>query len=263
MAETSCGRFLLDRVPAGIQPKAFFANYRLDENSTNALRLASLDDARRYTYNAATSLLAAFNALRSTEFAWAVTKLYYSAFYSGRAGLCRVNHVIFHAPILGSSGFTQFELAVAKGNVPKVVDKPPSTHKLVAKRFSETGHPSFMSSLEIDGKPPLNWLMENREYWQYRAARFPDPDCPDLFVHFEQKKANRLLEEYYTDSSGIFISDPEHAMIALPFRLVAWCLEQDALTSHGVVSNTDRDYLRKRCHMGQFTLSRIKQLLGT
>lgn len=261
MAESCCGSFLLQRIPSGIQPKAFFKSYTLDTSSALTLQQAALDDARRYTYNAAASLLSAFNALRYNEFAWAVTKFYYSAFYAGRAGLCRTNHVIFHAPILGSSGFTQFELAAIAGSTPKIVDKPPSTHKLVAKRFGEAGHPHFMSSLEIDGLDPLNWLMGNREYWQYRASRFPDPDSPDLFSHFETKRANRLLEEYHNDISGVYLSDPEHAMIALPFRLVTWCLQQDSLTSQGTISCDDQNYLKRKCQLGQYTLSRIKNLL--
>ena len=261
MAESACGTFLLQRVPTGIQPKAFFKTFTLDATAAATLQQAAQEDARRYTYNAAASLLGALHSLRQNESAWAVTKLYYSAFYAGRAGLCRANHLIFHAPILGSSGFTQFEISAAAGKIAQIVDKPPSTHKLVAKRFGTFGHPQFMTSLEVGGTEAFDWLMGNREYWQYRASRFPDPDHPDLFTHFELKKANRLIEEYYNDSIGVFLSDPEHAMIAIPFRLVAWCLQQSPLNSQGTITDDDLDYLRRRCQLGTLTLTRLKTLV--
>lgn len=261
MAESCCGTYLLQRIPTGIQPKNFFTTYTLDSSAAFKLQQGAQDDARRYTYNAIASLLGAFTALRHNEYAWATTKLYYSAFYAGRSGLCRLNHIIFHAPIIGSNGFTQFELSAFAGNIPKIVDKPPSTHKLVAKRFHDLGYPRFMTSLEIDGIDPLNWLMGNREYWQYRASRFPDPDYPNLFAHFDLKKANRLLEEYYNDATGLFLSDPEHAMIAVPFRLVAWCLEQAPLISSGTVSEEDLEYLKRKCQVGSLNLTRIRNLL--
>jgi hypothetical protein len=226
------------------------------------LKEIALDDARRYTYNAVVSFLGGIGGLHTQQAAWAVTKLYYSAFYVGRAALCRASHIIFHVPKPSGVGNTQYELDVRAGQKAVVVSRIPSTHKLVAHRFREEGYPMFMASLEVDGQDPFHWLMEQREYWQYRAARFPDPEMPDILAKIDILKVQRLLEEYVSDRNGVYLSDPDHALLAIPFRLVTWALSQDTLLSSGAGSKEDLAYLRKRCQIGKQYITAIKRLIS-
>lgn len=261
MPRSGCGTYLLGLVPNGISAKVHFARYTVDLHSESALKLIAREDARRYTYNAVVSFLGGIGGLQTQQAAWAVTKLYYSAFYVGRAALCRADHVIFHAPKPSGSGHTQYELLVRVGQKATIVSKSPSTHKLVALRFQEEGYPGFMAGLEVGGLDPFLWLMEQREYWQYRASRFPDPEMPDILAQVDVTKAQRLLEEYASDRTGVFLSDPTHALIAIPFRLVMWALSQESLVSPGAATEEDIVYLRKRCQIGKQTLSGIRRLI--
>jgi hypothetical protein len=261
MPQSGCGSYLLGLVPNGITAKVHFAQYIVDARSESALKQIARDDARRYIYNAVVSFLGGIGGLNTQQAAWAVTRLYYSAFYIGRAALCRAYHIIFHAPKPTSTSHTHYELLIRVGQKATVVSKTPSTHKLVGLRFQEKAYPNFMTGLEVNGLDPFVWLMEQREYWQYRASRFPDPDMPDILAQVDIKKIQRLLEEYASDQTGLFLSDPEHALLAIPFRLVIWALSQESLLSPGAVTEEDLVYLRKQCHIGRQTLNIIQRLI--
>ena len=258
----NAGNYLLGLVPAGSVPKTFFASYILTAGDATTLRAAAQDDARRYVYNAAVSFLGALAGLHVQHSAWAVTKLYYTAFYVGRAALCRSSHVIFHVPRGKPGSYTQYEIHARPGWQATVVDDLPSTHKLVAARFKQVGYPAFMQSLVIDGRDPVVWLMELREYWQYRAGRFSDPDMPDVLEHIDPAKAPRLLEEYAADKTGAYLADRAHAIVSVPFRLLAWALGEDRLLSTGVVDLEDIGYLRRRCRIGGLKLGAIDRYLS-
>lgn len=253
--------FFVNRIPTGTLPKVYFASYAINASDETALRSAAAQDARRFVYNAAVSFINGVAGLHTRQSAWAVTKMYYTAFYVGRAALCRSGLVIFHVPKGSSTGHTQYEIRIATGQQAAIVDKPASTHKLVAKRFRETGYPPFMRSLQVDGDDPLGWLMDQREYWQYRAGRFPDPEVPDVLEKMEPAIMSRLLAAYAADTSGVYLADRSHALVAIPFRLVAWALSQDSLLSPGVVEVDDVTYLRKNCRVGGRQLSALYRYL--
>jgi hypothetical protein len=261
MLESSAGKYLRELIPLKTKPKEFFSSYVLNLDSASVLIQSASEDARKYVYNAVVSFLAGISGLHNQQAGWTVTKMYYTAFYIGRAALCRARHVIFHIPKESGKGYTQYEIIVEAGQRANIVSSPPSTHKLVAQRFQQTGYPVFMRGLTIDGIDPLLWLMDKREYWQYRSARFPDPESPSILEKFDTRKAQRLLAEYIDDSKGVYLSDPDHAIISIPFRLVQWALSIDSLLSPGIVNVEDVTYLRKRCCIGKQTLSSISQYL--
>lgn len=261
MPQSGCGTYLLGLLPSGATAKTYFAHYTVTSQSESILKAIAREDARRYVYNAVVSFLGGIGGLHTQQAAWAVTKLYYSAFYVGRAALCRADRIIFHVPKPSGGGHTQYELIVRAGETARIVSNPPSTHKLVARRFKEIGYPAFMASLEVDGHDPFLWMMEQREYWQYRAARFPDPDMPDMLAQVDIARVQRLLEEYASDPTGLFLSDPDHALLAIPFRLVTWALTHESLVSDGAANDDDLAYLRKRCQIGNQVLGGIRRLL--
>lgn len=262
MPQSSCGTYILNQIPAGIPSRVYFAGYIVSAAAATQLHHCALEDARRYVYNGTASLLSAISGILTQQSAWSITKLYYAAFYFGRAALCRLDHIIFHAPRLPGTGFTQYEVKAKAGQQVSIVSNPPSTHKLVATRFSQYGYPPFMTGLVVDGMDPFQWLMEKREYWQYRAARFPDPDYPPELDKFDIRRAQRLLDEYSQDTKGVYLSDPAHAIISIPFRLAVWALSQESLISAGTASEDDIKYLQSRCHVGKQTLTAIKRHIG-
>jgi hypothetical protein len=257
MPGSNAGNYLRSLVPTRDRPTVFFSKYVLNAAAESLLLSCAREDALQYVYNAVLSFLGGIGGLNTRQAAWAVTKMYYVVFYVGRAALCRAQHVIFHVPRQGGNRYTQYEIRIAVGQKARIVDKPPSTHRLVAERFQQTGYPVFMRGLTIDGVDPIRWLMDQREYWQYRAGRFSDPDLPRILDQIDTTKIQRLLAEYAADSKGVYLSDPAHAVVCVPFRLVEWALSKESLLSPGIVSSEDLRYLRKRCCIGSQTLTPI------
>jgi hypothetical protein len=259
MTGSASGNYLLNRIPPAANSKTFFGGFVLSAGDEATLLAAARVDTRKYVYNAVVSFLGGISGLHTQQSAWAITKMYYTAFYIGRAALCRSGRVIFHVPKQGGSGHTQYEIQIVAGAQATVVDKIPSTHKLVARRFQQIGYPAFMRGLTIDGADPFMWLMDQREYWQYRSGRFPDPYSPNILDQIDVDKAQRYLAEYAADTTGLYLSDPAHAVVAVPFRLVIWALALEPLLLAGVVDAEDISYLRKRCLVGKQVLGAIGQ----
>jgi hypothetical protein len=261
MVGRSAAHYLLDRIPTGVTAKTFLKTHPLTSTDVAILAAAAQEDARRYVYNAVVSFLSGIGSLRVQHAAWAVTKMYYTAFYVGRAALCRSSYLIFHAPVESGKGYTQYELDLVTGQRAVLVDKIPSTHKLVAKRFRERCYPRFIAGLTIDGIDPIAWLMAQREYWQYRSVRFSDPDFPETLDQIDINKVQRFLAEYSADTKGLYLSDPTHALLAVPFRLLEWSLSTGSLVSPGIVEAEELAHLRKRCRVGDLNLNAIGRFL--
>jgi hypothetical protein len=258
---SGAGVYLLKRIPAGVTGKVFFQDYVVNAIDQSSLAAAAKDDSYRYAYNGIVSFLGALSGLRNNQAAWAVTKMYYSAFYIARATLCRNGHLIFHVPKEGTSRYTQYELKVSAGERAST-SSISSTHKLVASLFQKSGYPTFMQGLVIDGLDPINWLMEQREYWQYRSGRFSDPEFPRILAELDTQRLQRFLTAYEQDERGIYLSDPDHALIAIPFRLVTWYLSIASFAGTSLFTPEDFAHLQKSCIAGNQKLTPISRLLN-
>jgi hypothetical protein len=253
---------MLGLIPAKSRPKAFLEEYALTAEDVSKLQRASAEDARRFVYNACATFLGGLGSFYEQESAWTATKMYYTVFYLARASLCRNHTVIFHVP-KERLGHTQFTLRVAIGSKSSAQTEIPSTHKLVAALFKAAGYPPFMRGLQIAGHDPLEWLMMQREHWQYRCGRFPDPDFPDCLATLDPRKISQMLEAYSHDKAGVYLADESHSLVSLPFRMLEWSLTVDSLVSTGVVEADDLRYLIGRCRIGKQRVSAVQRLLAS
>ncbi len=252
--------YLLQLVPKSSPAHLYLQTRTLSQPEADSLRTAAAEDARRYLYNGCVSFLAAMQSFHKQEAVWTVTKLYYAVFYMMRAALCRSNFIVFHVPKGTSTVHTQFTLSILQGSKPEVSDTP-STHKLVAKLFKDAGYPTFMKNLQIGGADPVQWLLHQREYWQYRCGRFPDPEFPDALAGLDAAKLPLLLETYAGDATGAYMSDPGHALIALPFRMLHWSMAAASFVMEGVVDEEDIKHLRRKCQLPKQKLTAVDRLL--
>lgn len=259
-SDYNAANYLLSIVPATVKPKCFLAAYVLTSADVSALCEAAEADARRYVYNGCASFLAGLRSFYAQGGVWTVTQMYYTAFYLARGHLCRLRTLVFHVPRESKSGHAQFRLDAAAGNKPTVTDTP-STHKLVAELFRKAGYPAFMRGLEIAGEDPFHWITQQREHWQYRCGRFPDPDLPDSLASHDPKRMSRLIETYLHDQTGAYLADESHALLSLPLRLLEWSLKAAPLLAPGVVDVDDVRHLRQQCQIGKHRLTSVERLL--
>lgn len=254
--------YLLQLVPKNSPAHTYLRSRVLTAAEADKLRTAAAEDARRYLYNGCVSFLGAMQSFHKQEAVWTVTKMYYSVFYMMRAALCRSNFIVFHVPKGTSASHSQFTLSILEGATPEPSPpEMPSTHKLVAKLFKDGGYPPFMTGLQIEGADPVQWLLQQREYWQYRCGRFPDPEYPDSLAGLDTAKLSLLLETYSGDTTGAYISDPTHALIALPFRMLHWSIGAASFIMEGVVDRDDISHLRRQCRISKQKLSAVDRLL--
>lgn len=259
-SDYNAANYLLGLVRPGCTPKDFLATYRLRESDERSLAIACSSDASRFAYNGAASVLSGLHSLVSRGGVWTATQMYYAVFYLSRAALSRNGCVVFHAPRPSGDGHTQFELTARCGETP-VVSKVPSTHKLVADLFRRLGYPPFMRSLRIANQDPLEWITQQREHWQYRCGRFPDPELPAVLAGINPNRLTQLVEAYFSDSVGVYLADEKHALLSMPLRLLKWTLESSSLSSSAVLVEEDLQHLKARCRIGKQHMTGIERLL--
>jgi hypothetical protein len=93
-----------------------------------------------------------------------------------------------------------------------------TTHGCVLERFAVSFSRDFFLSQEIDLTSPLVWLMNRREEVNYRFSRFTEPMTPRYFKFAVAEDLRKLLTTY--TSNDVYVFDPDHAMVAFPFRLM-------------------------------------------
>ena len=182
----------------------------LNTTERGQLELCLNGDAKNYYQAAVVSLIDGLRSISVGFFSWSVVKLYYCVFYALRTRLALAGECIFY-----DSGKPRY-LTTSPGFTVKKLSG--TTHKCVLDRFSESFPRDFFLSQDIEAMPPLMWLMERREDVNYRIARFTEPISPSYLAFAANNKLRSVLSTYQSDD--VYVFDPDHAMVALPFRLM-------------------------------------------
>jgi hypothetical protein len=175
-----------------------------------ALELRLREDAKDYYQSSLISLIDGLRSLSAGFFSWGTVKFYYSVFYALRSRLALSGECIFYVdqkPRHISISVTS-TASKLKG----------TTHKCVLDRFATTSSLDFFLSQDIANEPPLNWLVNKREEVNYKLARFSEPVAPSYMAYAATTELRQMLSAYLSDD--IYIHDPDHAIVAFPFRLV-------------------------------------------
>lgn len=203
-----------------------------------SLDAALSNDAGRYYYSTLVTYLSGVSSIKTRHYSWAVVKFYYSIFYSLRSWLAINGDCLFYFEK------TPFLLTAQSGESP--VRKNGPSHDILVKLFVERFSSNYFSTGEIDLMPAFDWLKSKREEVNYRTERFLDPAIPSFFQCLKKQSLRRLLEEYVSNTSYQWEFDPDHAVVALPFKLL---LElKSKLADKGVeleATPEERAFLRK------------------
>ncbi|MGR0481769.1 MAG: hypothetical protein ACTFAL_10295 [Candidatus Electronema sp. V4] len=184
----------------------------LSEIEARKLQLNLREDACDYLYSATVSLGDALRGLNRGLFTWATVKLYYSVFYTMRARLALKGFCIFYIKM------SPYSISSVPGKQAQKEKGP--THKVVMQLFRENNIDPFMLSQPIELKDPIDWLMNLRENANYKIARFTEPDVPEYFIKVNKFGVRRSCQEYISDTSALYLFDPDHAMVAYPISLI-------------------------------------------
>jgi hypothetical protein len=182
----------------------------LDPVERSALELRLREDAKDYYQSAVVSFVDGLRSIPAGFCSWATVKFYYSAFYSLRSRLALSGECIFY------DGTKPRSVSVVPGAVVTALNG--TTHKCVLARFASAfPYDSFLSQ-EIATCKPLEWLVDRREEVNYKQSRFSEPAYSAYLSYAAKTDARKMLSAYLSDD--VYIHDPDHALVAFPFRLL-------------------------------------------
>lgn len=203
-------------IPASFAPP--LTTIALNAHQATNLQLQLYEDARDYLYSAAVSVGDAVQAIQLELYSWATVKLYYSLFYALRSILATSQRaIIYHT---NGSKSTPYLLECNPGKSP--VKLSGNTHKVVIQQFSNAFPSSFLLSQEIELKKPFTWIMEKREEANYKNARFYEPLRPPFFKGVVSSSMRQTISTYVDDTTGTYAFDPDHAILALPIKVLSF-----------------------------------------
>ena len=220
-----CQRFIESQLGC-TEPSNFYQyrealqNYIVPASARTSLREATINDAISFFYKSAISFVEATANIMDRQYSWAVVKLYYSVFYSLRAIMLSDGLAIVKD---GKGNFFYID-TISSGNVIKVSGKQKGDHKNTIKLFKDVAHSRGWPFLgEIGGVELFDWIMDKREFINYRVSTFSEPAGDyGLFTKFVEDKntVNHLIKQYLKEDYNIYCFDEYHSMYATPAVLI-------------------------------------------
>lgn len=208
----------------------------LTSSEASSLNSALRSDAYSYFHSSCISLADAIRGLEKDFFSWTTVKSYYSCFYSIRAILAINGIGIIYDTKTNQNKNTPYVISATAGSC--LIKGKGTTHKFTIDLFSRHFSNDPIVNHQIDTKPPLLWLMEQREIANYRNAKFVEPTVPQHFSGIKSiKNVQQAFSSYVNDTADVYTFDKDHAIMALPIKLI------NKIKSHINLSQTDKEII--------------------
>lgn len=194
----------------------------LSANEVLSIQPQIKNDAVSYWLKAIHSFTQALEGISIGNSAWSIVKLYYSVFYCLRGELLSNSHLLirnqslFYLNLNAGTQFSEFTLGKLRGD-----------HQLTIgyylKLVNDGIITDLVSSNQIDGISPYEWMLKQRERVNYQMQRFPDPRIDELIEKTYEAISHKNLDAIFKqiDSSfntdGIYLFDKDYSIIAIPF----------------------------------------------
>lgn len=202
-------------------------NINLSNSQRQHMQACLREDSRHYFFKGVFTLLNALNSLDEKLFSWATVKLYYSVFYNLRSCLAVKGVGLFRWER------DAFYLAYDKTNFQKMDGLHKSDHKgviFLQEKYFSTSDKLLQS--KVESKFPYYWLMDQREFVNYKHKTFEEPNTPFFWSQIksilEEKDINYLIDLYLNDIDLNYCFDEDHSILATPLqRLKQTCQDFD------------------------------------
>jgi hypothetical protein len=194
-----------------------FPNYIVSEKDMPQLISNAQADSKNYFFNGLLTFSEAIKGLREGNYSWSVIKFYYSVYYFLRASLY-INKIIF----IHRQNLYRLELKKDSKPVKKRNRKYNSDHKGTINHyidlFSET---DILLSNQIENMDTYEWLLDKREYVNYKIGKFSEPDNYTFYSYylnnnFKKNYKELLIAEIEDDFINCF--QPETGLLAIPVK---------------------------------------------
>lgn len=243
-----------------VRPRDILA-ISLSQGQINNFENHLKNDSKHYFFKGVFSLLEALNSIENNLFSWATVKIYYSVFYLLRASLAIKGIGLYrHQRDAFYIGYDKPEFQKMDGN-------HKSDHKgvifLQQKYYSNSDQ---LLQSQLENRIPYYWLMEQREYVNYKHKTFTEPNAPIFWEEINkiliQKDINYLIEIYLNDTSLSFCFDKNHSILATPLqRLKLTCRDFENSGMSNFIESSKIDITNIQIERG--TTFNLKNLIKT
>lgn len=210
---------------ADLNIKDFQASFVVSNATEYLLREDLKKDSLDYYFKGLLSFVQALNECKKTRYSWATVKLYYSLFYFLRASLAAKGIGFYRKERdllrLDTRRGSTLQRCYENGNGRRAN----SDHKATLGLFIELygiNEVDILQSNQIEYLNPYQWLVEKREWINYKVRVFPEPECPDFWSetnkYIKKNKFVNIITDYFNDSLYIYCFQPESACLALPIQ---------------------------------------------
>lgn len=255
--------YLLSISPPGDPPHLALKEVVLSTYDTACLSVRLVSDANKYFFNSLVSLSSAIRDLSNGRFGWATIKLYYSAFYSCRAFLALDGLCVLYVPKPNSSSRTLYTSKSEAGASPRVENAAKNTHDLVCRLSHAMLRPAYIAGTVIGSEQSMQWLSSQRNRAQYSQPCFDDPERSEIFKYYDKNGCEKILAEYANDKQFLYAFDPDHAMLALPLRLL---ISLGSASSIDIAKNLPQDKIevaKNCCRPNRRVLTVLQHLVAS
>jgi uncharacterized protein (UPF0332 family) len=243
-----------------IKPRDIVAIH-LVQTQINHFQTCLKNDSKHFFFKGVFSLLESLNSIENNLYSWTTVKIYYSVFYLLRASLATKGVGLFRW------GRDAFYLGYDKPKFQKMDGLHKSDHKgviFLQQKYYSTSDNLLQS--KVEGEIPYYWLMDKREFVNYKHKTFKEPDAPEFWKKIKetitQKDINYLIDLYLNDTTLSFCFDEEHSILATPLqRLKLTCRDFENSGESSFIESNKLDIINLEINRGvEF---RLKQLLKT
>lgn len=226
----------------------------LSSAQANVARSHLAKDASALLYTAAVSIADAIRGLQSEFYTWATIKLYYSVFYSARAGLALNDIALVYEGTKPRTWKLQTGETLSK--------RRGTTHEVILKEFSDTRQNSFYLSQDIDLEKPLDWLRQQREEANYKSPKATEPNAPPHFQKLSSSGIRLTLSAYLSKSGSQYVFDPDHAMLSFPLLFWRDILAEARGSGFPDIVGDDADFLKEAFRDSAGPLADLHRIVG-
>lgn len=198
-----------------------FPNFIVNDSAKEILTNLAISDSRNYFFNGLLTFAEAIEGLKKGNYSWSVIKFYYSVYYFLRASMY-VKGIIF----IHQKGIYRLELKKNEKPLKKNGRGYNSDHQGTINHFIDLySNSDILLSNMIEDVETYKWLLDKREYVNYRIGRFSEPVKYDFYSYyisknFKQNYKDIIINEINDNYINCF--QPETALLAIPVkRLIA------------------------------------------
>lgn len=171
-------------------------------------------DCKHFLFKGALSLLSGVAELSNGRHTWPIVQFYYSTYYLLRAELLMRKRCILRANRV-------FTVLCRNGeHIEKVNNKgQKSDHALTvlfAVKYLE-GYDTLLTQ-SIDDQISYDWLMQQREWYQYKQRSYIEIEGNSPFFPFEDMELLGQVNLFLSDPDPYFCFDKDYAALALPVK---------------------------------------------